>query len=507
MTRRRRFLAPVLLSGTAAVLVLSGAVAGAVTAPAGGAATPTPPPISATPTPPPSPSQPPSPTPTILPTGTPSTIPTGTPTPSPTPTFSPSPSPTPTPTGCVDPGPVQGQPGPASSDPAVGPNPGSAVDEAMKNAGGEIINLWVQNGYPGFAGVIADEPASVLDLYWLPGQTLPPEIASIVANPGYPITVVRVDAPFGRNMLQSSAQNLAGDTAIDDQMCAFLHTVEANEDGTGLTAIVAPYDSTFNPAQAAALLTAAAGVPVTVQIGPDPAYIARLNDVAPWWGGAGLTAGGGFCSSAYGVVNAAGTQYMLTANHCFALGVNVSNGNGTAVLGPVALNRPQFDSELIRVTAAGTNTFFGGVNGVGVPEYNQPVRVSAANVRNTSACTSGASTGENCALNIVATNVIIIHRAIVGGRVVIVGMETNMVIANSTVVRPTGQLAVAAGQGDSGGPVATDNYANRRGLGTISAGANIVGCGLFAAPGKLCFSTVIYADLNTLLRSYAVAMR
>ena len=500
MTRRRRFFAPVLLCGTAVALLLSATFAGAAGASAGATASSPPPSMSATPTPPPTLTASPTPTATI-----------GTPPPTATVTATPTLTATPTisPTTCTDPGPQPGVPGPASSDPAVPPNPGSAVDEAMKNVGGQIIGLWQANGYPGFAGVIANEPAAVLDLYWQPGQPLPPAIAAIVANPGYPITVVQVPAPFGRAALSADAQNLAADTALDNQMCGFLNTVEVLEDGTGLSAVVEPYNSSFNLPQAQALLSAAAGVPVTVSVGPEPDYVARLNDVAPWFGGGGLTAGGGFCSAAFGVVNAnTGQQYMLTANHCFALNANVNNGNGTALLGPVALNRPQFDSELISVgAAAGTNTFFGGVNGVGAAEYNQAVRASAANVRGTSACTSGASTGENCSLNIAFTNVVIIHRAIVGGRVVIVGVQTNMVIANSTVVRRNGQLAVAAGQGDSGGPVVTDNYSNRRALGTISAGTNIVGCGLFAAPGKLCFSTVIYADLNTLLNSYGVAMR
>lgn len=501
MTRRRRFLTPVLLCATAAVLALSGTYAGAAAAPAAGVASPAPSPTGASPTPPPSPS--------------PSASPTGTPSPSASPTASasssPSPSPSPTSTTCTDPGPQPGQPGPASSDPAVPPNPGSAVDEAMKNVGGEIINLWVANGYPGFAGVIANEPASVLDLYWLPGQPLPPAIAAIVANPGYPITVVQVSAPYGRGTLTTDAQNLANDTSVDGQMCGFLNTIEILEDGTGLGAVVEPYNSaSFSIPLAQALLTAAAGVPVTVTVGPQVTDLARLNDTAPWWGGAGLTSPGqGFCSSAFGVVNnATGAQYMLTANHCYPNGANVSNGNGTAVLGPVALNRPLFDSELISVGAnAGTFTFFGGVNGVGVPEYTQQVRVAAANVRGTSACTSGASTGENCALNIAFTNVIILQRVIILGLPVLLPVRFNMVIADSTVVRANGQLAVAGGQGDSGGPVVTDDSGNRRALGTISAGRNLVGCGLFAAPGKLCFSTVVYADLNTLLTSYGVAMR
>jgi hypothetical protein len=349
----------------------------------------------------------------------------------------------------------------------------------------------------------------VLTLYWRAGEPLPPEVAAVVANPGQPVSVFRADSTYGRSQLEGAAQGVADNTALSDQICAFIHTIKVLEEGSGLIVGVEPYDGTFNPFQAQQVLAAAAGVPVSIEVGPQTEYAARLNDVAPWFAGGGLTAGNTFCSAAFGVVDA-GTrtrEYMLTADHCFGLGVQVRNGNGTAILGPVALNRPQHDSEVIRVTAAGTNTFFGGVGAIGAPERNAPVRVPAANVRGvTVACTSGASTGENCALAVVATNAITMRRVIIGGRAFL-QRQTNMVFASSTVRRANGQMAVAVGSGDSGGPVVTDTSHDREALGTISAGQNPVGCGIFAAPRKLCFSTVIYADINTLLRSYVAALR
>ena len=43
----------------------------------------------------------------------------------------------------------------------------------------------------------------------------------------------------------------------------------------------------------------------------------RRDDIAPFWGGAGIrVAGGGTCSSGYTVRNSAGTRFMITAGHC-----------------------------------------------------------------------------------------------------------------------------------------------------------------------------------------------
>jgi hypothetical protein len=362
--------------------------------------------------------------------------------------------------------------------------------------------------------MVADPAQAVLFLYWLGGEPLPPEIDAIVAEPGQPISVIRHDAPYSRSQLDPIALRLIDDAALSDAMCGFLHTIKVLEEGTGLVAGVDPYDASFDPMRAEAMLTAAAGVPVSVEVGPQTEAAGRLDDRAPWKAGGRITAGRGQCSAAFGIVDA-GTrtrEYMLTAEHCFALNTQVLNGDGTRILGPVTHLRPRWDSELIRVTAADTNTFFGGVGMIGAPESDAAVRRTAANIKGTTvACTSGASTGENCRLSVTATDVVVQRRIRIGPRLVrLVVAHTDMVMATSTVVRRNGQLAVAVGQGDSGGPVVTDTSSDRRALGTISGLQNPVHCGLFADPGpppKVCGSTVVYADINILLRSYVAAMR
>jgi hypothetical protein len=446
---------------------------------------------------------------TTVPTTT-TTVPTSTTTTSPTSTTTTTTTTmTTVPPRCVDPGPRPGGEQPPSDDPAVPPGTAAASD-ALAGVGGRIVGLYLDNGYPGFAGVVADPVAAVLTLYWLPDQPLPPEIEAIVSDPGQGVQVIRADAGYSRARLESASASLLANIGLSDQICAFLHTVKAAEEGSGLSAVVEPYDTGFDAQLAQQVLTAAAGVPVAVEVGPQPEYTGRVDDTAPWYAGGRITVPRGSCSTAFGVVDA-GTrtrEYMLSALHCAPVGAQVRNGDGTRILGPVAISRPQWDSEVIRVTAAGTKTFFGGVNGIGAPERSDDVRVAGANVRGTTlACTSGASTGENCALRVTATNVATQRRAIIGGRVVVIPGEVNMVIATSTVVRRNRQLAVAIGQGDSGGPVVTDATQDRKALGTISAGVNDVSCGLFAAPNKRCFSSVFYADINILLRGYTAALR
>ncbi|HEV2783834.1 MAG TPA: hypothetical protein VGX25_30990 [Actinophytocola sp.] len=419
---------------------------------------------------------------------------------------------------CTDPGPAEGAEQGPDDEPAVANSGGSAVDDQLIDVGGRILALADANGYPGFSGVIADPDQARLGLYWLPGEPLPAEVAQIVADPGQPIEVVRYDAPYSRAHLDPIATALLENAALSDQMCGFLHTVKVLEEGTGLVAGVEPYDGSFNPGQAQQLLTAAAGVPVTVDVSPQNVLAGRLDDTAPWFAGGRITAPGfGQCSTGFGIVDA-GTrtrEYMLTALHCFAPGTQVRNGDGTRILGPVVNTRPLQDSELISVAQAGTSTFTGGVGGVGAAEGSVVVRNPGRNVRNTTvACTSGASTGENCALNVIATNVREILRFVqigpFGRRIVRdVVVKAGMVDATSTVVRRNGQLAVAVGQGDSGGPVLTDSSRDRLALGIISSldPRALVSCGLFAAPRKLCASTVRYADINVLLNTYVAALR
>jgi len=122
----------------------------------------------------------------------------------------------------------------------------------------------------------------------------------------------------------------------------------------------------------------------------------RRDDVAPFWGGAGitLTAPNPRCSSGYTVRNSAGTRFLVTAGHCFSNGQTARTELGGRVVGTVSGNGlPSQDMELIGGQSYGSSIYIGGVNsttGAHVASAADPV------VGFNNYCHSGRTTGENC---------------------------------------------------------------------------------------------------------------
>ena len=436
----------------------------------------------------------PSPTPTFFPSPTPTFIPSPTPTfsPSPTPTFSPSPSPTPTGPPCVAPG---------ASVPAD-PFGASVVQDETQDVGTRIRDLVDQNGYAGFTGLIADPDNAGLILCWLRGDPLPGPIASIVANPGQPIHVTREDSPYSYIDLATRADPLVANDSLGAQIGGTIHSVNVPEEGTGLTAGVQPDNpATFDPGLAAAILTAAAGVPVGVSVGPAPEASTRLNDTSPWFGGGRLTDNvpRPICSSGFGMV-VGRAQFLLTARHC---GVQAfSNGQlagaGRQLIGNVTAAVLPADSEAISIAApgvAGTSIYTGGVNDA--TEGSIRVNRVGVNIRNQFVCTSGSFSGEHCQLRINNTALFVAGAAL--------GVPIRVVGPLNLAISAVG--GVAAGGGDSGGPVAQHSATTLgavSGMGTINGGFAQFACAVYDA--RRCSTNVIYNHLGPLLRAYGGAL-
>lgn len=449
---------------------------------------------TAPPTPFPSPTFIGSPTPTSFPSPSPTFTPSPTPTfsPSPTPTPSPSPTITPTPVPCVDPG----------ASPPADPLGASAVQDQTQDVGTRIKDLVDQNGYAGFTGLIADPDHAGLILCWLRGDPLPGPIASIVANPGQPIHVTREDSPYAYADLASRADPLVADDSLGAQIGGTIHTVVVPEEGTGLSAGVQPDDpSTFDPGLAAAILSAAAGVPVTVSAGPAPEASTRLNDTSPWFGGGRLTDNvpRPVCSSGFGMV-VGRAQFLLTARHC---GVQAfSNGQlagaGRQLIGNVTAAVLAADSEAISIAApgvAGSSIYTGGVNDA--TEGSIRVNRVGVNIRNQFVCTSGSFSGEHCRLQIRNTALFVAGAAL--------GVPIRVVGPLNLAVSVVG--GVAAGGGDSGGPVAQPSATSLgavSGMGTINGGFAQFPCVVYDA--RRCSTNVIYNHLGPLLRAYGGAL-
>jgi hypothetical protein len=122
----------------------------------------------------------------------------------------------------------------------------------------------------------------------------------------------------------------------------------------------------------------------------------RKDDVAPFWGGAGivLTKGVPRCTSGYSVKNAAGTRFQITAGHCFSNGQTALTELGGRVVGVISGNGlPSRDMEAISGQTYSPFIYTGGVNsstGAHVASAADPV-VGFANY-----CHSGRTTGEHC---------------------------------------------------------------------------------------------------------------
>jgi hypothetical protein len=122
----------------------------------------------------------------------------------------------------------------------------------------------------------------------------------------------------------------------------------------------------------------------------------RRDDVTPYWGGAGvaLTAGVPQCSDGYTVQDSSGSQFMVTAGHCFSNGATAVTETSGLFVGTVSGNGlPSMDMELIGGSSYAPFIYNGGVTSTTswhIASAADPV------VGFNNYCHSGRTTGENC---------------------------------------------------------------------------------------------------------------
>ncbi|MEJ3747936.1 hypothetical protein WEI85_32185 [Actinomycetes bacterium KLBMP 9797] len=125
----------------------------------------------------------------------------------------------------------------------------------------------------------------------------------------------------------------------------------------------------------------------------------RRDDTPSYWGGAGITSGGGLCSAGFTVANGAGTRFMVTAGHCFANGATVLTESGANTFGTVSNRRlPTVTGHAQDMELIGGQSYAGRVyNGGTTSTTSGPVvAAGGASVGFTNYCTSGRTTGETC---------------------------------------------------------------------------------------------------------------
>jgi hypothetical protein len=370
----------------------------------------------------------------------------------------------------------------------------------LERVGHRILDLVGAGGYPGFTGLSADIDGGRLLLCWVRAEpVLPPAIQAVVDSPGEPVAVIRQYGAYSRAELDARVGALLGNTGLEAQIGGAIHTVTVPEEGTGLIAGVQPAGGGLDPG-AAGVLSAAAGVPVSVVAGPAPEPEARRLDTPPWYAGARLTDNQLECTSGFGIVRPGNVQWLLTAYHCFAPGAVVFTGSPFAAgaarrIGMVGPTQPRFDSEAIDITngVAGSHTYTGGV--ADRTEGDLPVRGAGANIAGLLICNSGSVSGERCG--------VVIKRVDVAHRIPIRGGQ--QVVVSSVLATGVQAGWVVSAKGNSGGPVIRRTAQGFvQAMGTVSAASPPFRCAMYDA--ELCSVDVLYADITLLLRAYGARL-
>lgn len=178
----------------------------------------------------------------------------------------------------------------------------------------------------------------------------------------------------------------------------------------------------------------------------DASHWHRRNDIEWYWGGAGITDGGGICSSGYAVQSSSGYRYSVTAGHCFANWSQVQTESQNNTYGWAAARRlptvtgDPMDMELVYGKNYAGRIYTGGI----FSTSSAPVAAAGrAYVGYDNYCHSGRTTGENCGHTATSTS----------GQVC-----TQSGCKSPVIVYQGGNLAQG---GDSGSPFYAKDYQGR----------------------------------------------
>jgi hypothetical protein len=272
-------------------------------------------------------------------------------------------------------------------------------------------------------------------------------------------------------------------------------------------------------AAATSQLSARFGSAVEVVDDTEPTYLTthRYSDVSPWNGGDFIyhfvsTSNWSDCSSGIPVHDATtGTNYMLTASHCFysfgGVGTSVRNGyvrtdtnavysgSSQTLIGSVTKNSnidPGTTTEDVAFiqSAGSVDDFDAAWNSEG-----RAVQIGrAANHIGDQVCQSGAFDGQICDLVIRAINV---TQCPVG-----VSFCVNHLVRADSGTSGT----VALGEGDSGGSVYSYSGSNVLARGMTDQGSGSVTCTSVptGTSGRPCFHTLYFVDMEAIDNSWNV---
>jgi hypothetical protein len=352
-----------------------------------------------------------------------------------------------------------------------------------------------------FAGIVVDPARERVAVYWR-GSPPPPVVRAIErahATTGVGVAVRPADHTR-RELLRAARVLVAGERLPREtqRLAELAYRIALRPQGDSIEVSVARPDGiddadlTRWSRRARRALAAAVAVPVRLVVDAPAREFGRgrLNDAPPWRGGAAIV-GEGRCSTGFAVRRAGVRRRgapvgVLTAAHCHGDPHGVfRDGTGSREVGPERGRIDErLDARVIPTDAVEARIYSGGVGRAS--EFTRPVRGTGRNHVGDAVCTSGAATGAHC--DLVVVNVDSFYRPAGTG-------------AWYRVVEATARdrdAGVAAGEGDSGGPVFTvtaDGGVEARG--TIAGGWGEVACGRDGL--GVCTGTVAFVDIGAAL--------
>ena len=344
----------------------------------------------------------------------------------------------------------------------------------------------------GYAGAIVDGAAGTLTVYW--HGALPQLVADVTSEGAAEgLKVIVNHAAYSAHQLEIARAQLEksveGKQPATEPAAAW-SSIAIQPDGSGLLMGYDPADTAagMSSTEFATHASALAAVPVKAVTRKRSVATTRMNDHAPFYGGAHLiTPDDHFCSSGFaGTYN--GNTVMLTASHCGTSGT-FYNGSGETY-GTAIGSSTRYDVTFIKVSSTGNWYYDGAWNDP--TGYSKQITSVALNHDGDSVCTSGAMSGIHCSLLVTNSGVDLN----IGGIV-----RSNVVIAKRTIA---GTMAVASG--DSGGPVVTSadgSWGMRmQARGIISGGPDdswvVCDPTWLAVPGNTCYATVDYIGMSAI---------
>ena len=192
-------------------------------------------------------------------------------------------------------------------------------------AAGILAKAQEQGHYEGYTGIGLQEDH--VTLWWKGDLPKPVQQAVKQARKTAPVRITAADHSLAE--LKDASELLQARLEKDPSLG---HSVKIPTDGSGLvlTQDTTSTARTASAAQAQRTVDQIAGVPVKT-ISEEPMQErSRVNDGAPWSGGAQINFNGGACTAGFGVRDASAT-YLLTAEHCGRSGNRFTNPQGAYI--------------------------------------------------------------------------------------------------------------------------------------------------------------------------------